>query len=423
MNLSRRQVLRLALLGGAAGYVVKGVGQNGKDAMDGHQLYNSVVQYANFGFHQTATPADLATANWLATRLSAAGFDTRKVPFSLQQFFLEQHRLTVNGESMVAYPLWWPRTGECRGDLVRVQGTGSPRNLAGKVALVEVNTRGASVLRSGGQRGLITSLLEQGAVGVLALTPHPSGELVALNAMDGLEPRPAPVMLVGSRVADQLKDGDRVSMQIAGQLEPAARAYEVVGHYEGAPGKPEWVISTPASGWFQCAGERGPGIALWLAMAEWIGATRPPVNVTMVASSAHELNGVGIRHFVDHDAPAPERVGQWLHLGAGIATWHYETNPWKRTDKVSRLRAVMTNQAAMMPRLEAALAPLAIAPRLTSTPGGEMVLMAERGYPVWGFAGGSAHHHLMTDTPAQITGPEMLAEAGHAVLEIAAGGI
>jgi hypothetical protein len=37
-----------------------------------------------------------------------------------------------------------------------------------------------------------------------------------------------------------------------------------------------------------------------------------------------------------------------------------------------------------------------------------MILMARSGYKVWGFAGGSAFHHMRSDTPERITGPSIL---------------
>ena len=54
-------------------------------------------------------------------------------------------------------------------------------------------------------------------------------------------------------------------------------------------------------------------------------------------------------------------------------------------------------------------------PILSDTPGGEMLLMARQGYKIWGFAGGSAFHHMRSDVPERITGPELLEPVARAV--------
>jgi hypothetical protein len=79
------------------------------------------------------------------------------------------------------------------------------------------------------------------------------------------------------------------------------------------------VISTPSSGWFHCAGERGPGIAIWLALARWSSHRESTVRYTFVASSGHEIGEQGMRSFLASQAPRPSEVDIWLHLGASIA--------------------------------------------------------------------------------------------------------
>jgi hypothetical protein len=140
-----------------------------------------------------------------------------------------------------------------------------------------------------------------------------------------------------------------------------------------------------------------------------------------VASSAHELDGLGIRHFLENQAPEPDRVKSWLHLGAGIATYEYEITSGnvRRLDQPSRLRRLMTNDPALVPLLKKHLGNLpGFEPIVTEQPGGEMILMAQKGYKVWGFAGGSAFHHLPGDLPERITGPELLEPVGCSISEV-----
>ena len=76
----------------------------------------------------------------------------------------------------------------------------------------------------------------------------------------------------------------------------------------------------------------------------------------------------------------------------------------------------MTNESSFLPILTSRFTNLAgLTPTLTSQPGGEMILMAREGYRVWGFAGGSAFHHMPGDLPERITGPELLQPVARAI--------
>ena len=84
------------------------------------------------------------------------------------------------------------------------------------------------------------------------------------------------------------------------------------------------VVSTPRSGWFTCAGERGPGIAVWLHLARWAAANLKTVDLEFLATSGHEYENVGGATYLRAMAPKPDRVALWLHLGANVAArdWH-----------------------------------------------------------------------------------------------------
>ena len=78
------------------------------------------------------------------------------------------------------------------------------------------------------------------------------------------------------------------------------------------------VISTPRSGWFSCASERGGGIAVFLALAKTL-AHATDADLLFVAASGHELAEAGQRYFLKTLAPPPVQVGLWLHIGANVA--------------------------------------------------------------------------------------------------------
>lgn len=390
------------------------------DPLGGQALFADVRRYADIGDHRSGSAQDHLTSEWLAAELSRAGLKTRLNPWTFQQFDLRAHRFTVMGESVESFPLWWPDPTGPEGIAAHLMDAGE-EDLSGNIGFVSLGpVRGASVLPGDAVGQVVSAAARKRARALVIATRSPAGELVALNAMSGLTPWPIPVLLVGgreeARLAEAARAGAAAQVLIDGKLDYTAKAYEVIGELKRGPG--HIVISTPSSGWFRCAGERGPGIALWLALARWAARRSGGPSITFVASSGHELESLGIRQFTGKDAPAPEQVRSWLHLGAGIATWDYEFGPAgpKRLNRASAARRLMTNHEELIPILTRHFDTLSgLTPVLTAEPFGEMTLMAQEGYRLWGIAGGSAFHHMPGDLPDRITAPELLEPVARAL--------
>jgi len=415
LALTRRGVLSQGLAAGAALALSEAATAQSPDPLSGAALFRDVERYAAFGDHQTATPADVRTSQWLRDELARAGVKARLAPWTHQQFFLRRQGLRLEGGADVeSFPLWWSLGTGPRGVTAPLGELRPGADLRRRIAFIAVPPVQGSSVRPGDAVGrLVVDAAGQGALGLVIVTRDPAGEVVALNAMAGLSPWPIPVLCVGGRDEARLRSAisaqQSATIVIEGELDYAAKAYEVIGSLDRGPRR--IVVSTPSSGWFQCAGERGPGIALWLALARWAARQKSDLSYTFVASSGHELESMGIRHFVGHDAPPAARTTSWLHLGAGIATYAYEFGPGgrRRLPTPHPARRLMTNDPAMMPLLKAQFDALpSLAPTLTERPGGEMIVMARQGYRVWGFAGGSAFHHMRSDKPELVTGPELL---------------
>ena len=78
------------------------------------------------------------------------------------------------------------------------------------------------------------------------------------------------------------------------------------------------VVMTPRSGWWNCASERGGGIACWLEVMQHILLNKVSRNVIFVATSAHELGAYGIQSFLGKRPHFIEKVSNWIHFGANI---------------------------------------------------------------------------------------------------------
>jgi hypothetical protein len=387
-----------------------------EDPLTGARLHQDVVAYHRLGEHRTATPTDLKTSDWLAARLKAAGLQTTFQSFTTPQFFPRETRVTIRGKHIAAFPLWPVRaTGKqaVRAPLAVYEKTA---DVKGRLALVKFpfDAR-ASVV--GAHVQLITEIAQAGAVGVIAVTEGTTGEIIALNSFPHLQTWPIPVAVVAPRDAAALNEAAQTkaaaALLIDGKDEAQAQARNVVGRLER--GKELIVVSTPQSGWFGCAGERGPGIALWLGLARWAAARKADTSFLFVSSSGHELGGIGMKRFMEQAAPPPERVRCWLHLGAGIATWQWDETPQglKKTSKVDPRRYLMCS-SQLAPTLTPLFADLPGLRPIIDRAVGEFELMKAKGYRAFGLAAGHRFHHVRGDSPDK-TAPALLEPMGTAL--------
>ena len=351
--------------------------------MTGEYLFNDVKFYAAFGDHRAATPADRKTSEWLRQQLEGFGFDATLHPFPIRQFFLEKSRVEVAGREIPAFPLWPP----------------TPADLPDTPFTITRFPAAWALLKD--HRAILDPLIASGAKAILAITPSPTGELVMLNIPAATKPWPIPILLVGERHESALKQASRASIRIAGRDDPHAQAFDTVGTI--GMGKKHFVISTPSSGWFRCAAERGCGIALWLALARWSSHRESQARFTFVASSAHEFTYAGLRQFFRGAAPKPHEVDAWIHLGASIAA-------------ISADRKLTTNRREWLPLLQKNFANIEdLKPDAPPDEKGELGEIFQQNYRTFGLAGTHPYFHSPSDLPDRTT-PQLLSPVGEALL-------
>jgi hypothetical protein len=288
------------------------------DPLSGAALYADLVRYDGLGEHRTGTVGDLATSRWLAQELRAAGYrvEAQTVPqpvFELQAAFVE-----AGGTRIEAFPLWTPRAGQAAGTLSREARPGAvavlsfPAGTGGALGVADV------------WRKPVQAAIDAGAAGVVAITENPLGELVAFNAPPNMPPWPVPVVAVAGRDGPALLAAAGVSARVV--LAGATRAGDGDNLVARRPGRGKpLLISTPKSGWFHCAGERGSGVAIWLGLARHL-ADRNDLNLIFMAASGHEFDGYGGHLFADVFAPPRPRRGAGSTSGP---MWRPTTSAWR----------------------------------------------------------------------------------------------
>lgn len=384
------------------------------DFLSGENLYQDVVTYSRFGEHRTATDGENQTTEWIAEQLQAAGLQTSFQPLSVETFFVHRTSLTVDNQRVECFPLWPPRSTGPRPIRARLAllsaGANSQKDT---IVLIKASrSSGARPYSASGDDAALRTAAESGALAAVVICNGPSKEIHAYNTPSGTDVWPVPVVLVPTRDESALvaaaERGAVASLLVNGNSEPMAEARNVFGKLDH--GKDIIVISTPKSGWFTCAGERGPGVALFLALARWAGQRQSPISYLFDCNTGHELMGLGIRRFLEELAPPPAQVLGWIHLGANIATWDWQESAaglqrraqpedYRIMCSSPDLLPLLTNAFANMPGLQPVVGPGL----------GEMRGVIEAGYPGFGVNGGGYRFfHTPADVPEEATAPELL---------------
>ena len=392
---------------------------------DAARLLQDVETYTAFGVHRTAHPGDLATSAWLAERLRGAGLAVEEHAFTTPQFFLDGASIDDERGRIEAFPIWLPRaTGPegASGPLVMVRADTPTEEIRGAVAWLDPSAGAPERAR------LDRKAIDAGAAAIVFATTDGAGLglFQAVNAERAYvdTPRPVPTVTFGAANVERLRQsvGRDVTVRISGRMVEDARATNVLARRLVDPNADWIVVSTPSSGWFTNGGERGPGIALLLALAEWVGTRRGGLNYLFVATSGHELDYLGARLLHEaHLAPPPERTRVWLHLGAQIAT-----PPWAETDDVllpTRDVTAGTLQASpeLAPIMQHAFAELPMFTLRTDTRIGEFRDLIEHGYRGLGIVSGSNPWFHVPGDDARSVSPETLARVASALLDALVG--
>ncbi|MEM9465217.1 MAG: hypothetical protein AAGA90_07575 [Actinomycetota bacterium] len=350
--------------------------------MDGNTLYGLVERYYDIGTHRAGTDGDRATVDWYGAELTRRGLavERRAEPFDR---YVTTSALTADGVAIDHIPLFYEWTGSITTDEVRVL---------------------AADAKAGGRDGDLDHVLDPAQGAVAIATTHPDGSLVAVNR----EPRPhdgAPTVLIAGRDFATVDAADAVHLDLTAAIEPGTTTNLIA---RSATTGPPIVLTTPLTGWFGCAGERGTGVAVLLDLVERF-AEYP---ILVLATGGHELDYLGVRRWV---ASSPEPLRAIVHVGASVAVDAPDPDDGRR--RLVPTRLAMTDLAgAPADRVGAALAPASFVFRPDTTGWlGESEVLCDLGVPMISFTGSGIDFHTPEDTPSRATSPAALATVADAI--------
>jgi len=282
-----------------------------------HRIASHIREYDGQGIHRTGTDVDLESANWLADKIEEIGLKPQLQEFPLSRIDIIKAELTVGDQRLEGVPLF---------DCARYTDQGGIKGTLGDLendnADIGVSTvppwsghEYAIKFREARKRGNFKTMV--------SVTIGPSEGLFLLNAEDFLQPIGPPVLQVSSKEGAWLKDATKdnaLATVVVHSQRVSAKAFNVVTEIKGMNGDLQpLVVMTPRSGWWQCASERGGGIAAWLEIMRYFNESPPERDIIFTANSGHELHHLGMDYFLDDNPGLLDRAHIWLHLGANFA--------------------------------------------------------------------------------------------------------
>ncbi|MCI3180486.1 hypothetical protein C5708_09485 [Caulobacter sp. CCUG 60055] len=284
-------------------------------------------RYESFGGKASGGEGDLACGAWLEEVLRGLGYAVRRQLIETPWFETADASLAIEGHAAEVL-VQAPAVQTSRAGLtapLRLFDADRPANVAGAIALIVLPHGRWSSVEQPAVAGPLAAAAAAGARGAVLVTVGPSGEALALNAPSSgaaalptaiLAPREAAPFISAAR------RGASAALTLLGRG-GRRQSFNLIGRM-GPGGERSLVVSTPRSGWFGCMGERGPGLAVWLSLAERLAERPPAIDVAFVCTSGHEYESAGGKAFLRDGAPRPAETALWLHLGANVAArdWH-----------------------------------------------------------------------------------------------------
>lgn len=388
---SARPTRRGVLMGGAAALGAALIGAEPAWAGSvvpttlGRRLYDVVKGYSRWPVHRTGTGSETAALQWFESELRKRGATTGRWSYSYPHYEWSA-QVHVDGRRVQSIPLYYEGVGDVSTDKpfvrpVTINGSADAEVLA---AVKEANA-------------------EKARLAVLPVVNTNQGYatydgLVADNRDPAAPTTGVPTLFIPGRLTDQTARGVRARINARVRT---GRSDDVTGWF-GKPVDDPIIVTTPLSGWFTCAAERGSGIAVALELAAELARTHP---VFFLGNSGHELNNFGARAYLqdafDLRPSAVFHIGASIAAGATDASGHFG---------LASSRVVASNPAfASVPGLTDAaqignFAPTPVFP-------GEGAVWSQKlgsSVPLLSFAGTFPQFHTPDDRPGVTTNPTLL---------------
>ena len=344
----------------------------------GDQAYEIVRSFSGMGIHRTGTQGDHDTSRWLRSELEVMGADVSFQPFPYHHFGAEL-RVRNAGKSIEADALYYSFIGQ--------------RNISNpSFGIIDAHADEAVISRDIGR--VVATAKADGRDGLILATRCPTGDLYAINQEHRMDLN-FPVVLVAQDNLNAIQTSGADIFFVASVRKSMAK--NVIARFPGPTGARRVVVTTPISGWFRCAGERGCGLAIAIFVSRRLSKS---FAVDLLLASGHELGFRGGYHLAENYETEPSCV---LHLGSCIANFD------------AKMSCICSADSMTVGQIASVFKRLDIKPVIPSDPAnaenwvGESMCWASNNWPILSIAGLAPHFHVRSDLPEVVTSPGLLA--------------
>jgi len=282
------------------------------------RLSGVIQAYDAQGNHRTATEGDNASAEWLAAQLRGLGMEPSLEPFQLDRVDPQLGYVRIAGRRIDGVPTFDAGFTGIEGAHGRLGPLGSDA----EIGLAETEPSKLMEPGSERQRALLSNVRQSQHKAIVLLTRGSRPGLFLLNAPYFKKPVGPPTLQISSAEGEWLKEhaqGRTEATVVVHVGRASAQASNVTATVAGSRSElPPLVIMTPRSGWWQCASERGSGLACWLEAIRAVANGKQARDCFFVALSGHELGGLGIDAYIERRKDLVKRAYVWIHFGANI---------------------------------------------------------------------------------------------------------
>lgn len=289
-----------------------------QQSMTAQSLHGLIAEFSAMGLHRTGWPADEHASQWIADWLVRRGIPAAVLPFTFPK--VESHAAFVDiGDQRVEGTALYDGGATGPAGITAPLAAGGAAG-SGSIVLIDQETisdlHAAPALVAGSAQ----------AMGAIAISGDPAGFVVLRNAERMAAPLAVPVLQVAARDAAPLRAAlasRRAARLVIDRSIVESTASNVAADIitPGADGLV--VLMTPKSGWFNCAAERGGGVAITMALAA-AAAAMPGRrrNLRVLFSAGHELGHWGLLRYLEQQPQLRAEARLWVHLGASIGAAH-----------------------------------------------------------------------------------------------------
>jgi hypothetical protein len=274
-----------------------------------------IEEYDSQGFHRTGTVVDRVSALWLVGRIQQLGLEAVLEKFPLSRVDPVQAYIQIGERRVEGVPMF-------DGTFTDVSGVQGKLGFLGTEADIGLKQISPLSTDTAKDEEFQAARISGRYKAIIAITKGGQPGLTLVNAPNFTSPFGVPVLQVSSEEAGWLEEAAKQgknAVLVAQVRRTDADALNVTTIIKGRESNlAPLIVMTPRSGWWNCAAERGGGLACWLEVMTALSVNKPARDLVFLASSGHELGGMGLKFFLAQRPNLVKTAKVWLHFGANI---------------------------------------------------------------------------------------------------------